>query len=154
MRVFFAMVLLLVLQPAQADDLYRWVDKNGKVHYGDTPPDEDAEQLNLKAFGSPAASSVDDSSLPYETRHAKQNFPVTLYVAESCTTACQQARDFLSKHHIPYSETTLKTKEEFDAFQKKSGSDSVPTISIGNTWLKGFQSKQWQDELDAAGYPK
>lgn len=155
MRVFVAAMLVLFLHPAHASDLYRWVDGNGKVHYGDSAPNEDTEQLNLKAYGLPqAASGVDDTTLPYETKRAKERFPVTLYVTEGCTTSCQLARDFLSKHHIPSSETMLKTKEEVSAFQKKSGSDSVPTISVGSNWLKGFEPQQWLDALDAAGYPK
>ncbi len=155
MRIFVAVALVLMLQPGYAAELYRWADNHGKVHYGDAQPNEDAEQLNLKIYGSPqAASGVDDTTLPYETRRAKEHFPVTLYVTAECTSACQLARDFLSKQHIPYGETVLKTKEETAAFQKKSGSDSVPTISVGNTWLKGFEPQQWLDALDTAGYPK
>lgn len=155
MRVCVAVMLALMLQPTYASDLYRWVDSQGKVHYGDVPPDEDAEQLKLKAYGPPPpASGVDDTLLPYETRRAKEHFPVTLYVTEGCTSSCQLARDFLSKHRIPYSEKVLKTKEEMSAFQKKSGSEGVPALTVGNTWLKGFEPQQWLDALDTAGYPK
>ncbi len=154
MRAVYAIIFALALHPALADSTYRWVDKEGHVHYGDAPPNEDAEPLDMKMYGGTAASGVDDTSLPYETRRAKQNFPVTLYVTEGCGSACQQARDFLSKRHIPYAVTTLKTKEDVEAYVKKYGSDSIPSVSVGKTWLKGFQAQQWQDELDAAGYPK
>lgn len=153
MKKFILVVgMLLVAQAGQATDLYRWVDKNGKVHYGDSPV-EDAEKLRLSSPEG-AASGVDDANVPYEARMAKKNFPLTLYVSEKCGDACKQAHDFLSKRHVPFAETTLKTAEEFDAFKQKSGSDNVPVLSIGRNWLKGFQSDQWGSELDAAGYPK
>lgn len=152
MRLFAAITLSLIMQAAFAGELYRWVDSAGKVHYSDVPVEE-ADKVDLRKFGSPA-SGVDDASLPYETRVAKQKFPVTFYASESCGEPCKRARDFLNKRHVPYSETILKTDEDLVAFQKKSGSSSSPTISIGRNWLIGFQPGQWESELDAAGYPK
>ena len=135
---------------AQADELYRWVDAQGKVHYGDVPPADAAQVTTIK---SPAAAApVED--LPYETRRAQQNFPVTLYAADNCAEACNQARELLKKRGIPFSEKRLQTQEEIDAFKALSGSDSTPTLAVGKTFLKGFLSTQWHDELDIAGYPK
>lgn len=155
MRTLLALALLLTLLPAHASDLYRWVDKHGKVHYGDMPPDEDAEQLHLKVYGpSRPASGVEDASLPYETRRAKEHFPVTLYVTPECQSVCKDARALLSMRHIPYNEKVLKAQEDVDAFAKKFGRDAIPTLTVGNSTLKGFQAEQWNSELDAAGYPK
>jgi glutaredoxin len=153
MRSLIIMFALLSLQPAHADDLYRWVDKQGKVHYGDIP-EEEADRLNLNVYGTPSASAVEDASLPYATRRAKENFPVTMYVTEYCGDLCKRAHDFLSKRHVPFTEKMLKTQAEIDAFEKLSGSNDIPTLSVGKDWLKGFHSQQWQDELDAVGYPK
>ncbi len=153
MRLLLFVTMLLILQSAEAQSLYRWVDKEGRVHYGDVPPADEQDIETLKVGPSPA-SSVDETKYPYEARVAAKNFPVTLYVAESCGDSCKMARDFLAKRQVPYSEVTLKTPEEFQAFQQKSGSDRVPTVLIGKTWLKGFLASQWNDELDAAGYPK
>lgn len=36
-----------IAMPAQAEDIYRWVDKNGVVHYGDRPGDASAKPANL-----------------------------------------------------------------------------------------------------------
>jgi glutaredoxin len=152
MKVFFIVAgMLLALNAAQATEMYRWVDKNGVMHYGDKSR-EDAEKIRLGGYD--AASGVDDASLPYATRVARKNFPVTLYVAERCADICNQARDYLKKRRVPFAEVMLKTEEEFAAFKQKSGTENVPTISVGRNWLKGFQSEDWRNELDAAGYPK
>jgi glutaredoxin len=135
---------------AQADKLYRWVDSQGKVHYGDVPP-VDADQVETMKFNDAAAP---DEYLPYETRRAQQNFPVTLYVADNCADPCNQARALLDKRGIPFSEKTLRTKEEIDAFKALYDFDSVPALFIGKTLLKDFLADQWNNELDIAGYPK
>ncbi|MDO8990164.1 MAG: glutaredoxin family protein [Sideroxyarcus sp.] len=150
MRSGFLLICLLLLANVQAAELYRSIDKDGKVHYSDTPLEgsEDYERLKL------GKEPVPDENLPYETRRARDNFPVTLYTFPTCGSACQQARDMLDKRGIPYAEKSLVTKEEIDAFHQASGDSKLPAATVGRTWLKGFQAEQWNSELDFAGYPK
>lgn len=150
MRSGILVVCLLLLANVQAAELYRSIDKDGKVHYSDTPlqGSEDFEKLRL------AKDPVPDVSLPYETQRARQNFPVTLYAFPECGSVCQQARDFLNNRGIPFTEKSLIKKEEIDAFRKDSGDSRLPAATVGRTWLKGFQAEQWNSELDFAGYPK
>ncbi|MFZ1546283.1 MAG: glutaredoxin family protein [Candidatus Nitrotoga sp.] len=148
-RFLWAGLIALVCGSTQADGLYRWVDKSGKVHYGDAPA-ADAAKIEKKKFG--ATPTVDVNDLPFATRRAKQNFPVALYIAESCGDPCKQAREFLNKRDIPFTENSLRTKEDLDAFTQLSGSAVVPTLSVGKTWFKGFQAEQWGGGLDIAGY--
>jgi len=144
-------ILLTCLGSAQADT-FRWFDNAGNVHYGDVPAEE-AKQIEQKKFG--RSPSSDDAALPYETRLAKKKFPVTLYVTDNCGNPCLQARDFLNKRGIPFTENKLTTKEDIDAFTLKSKSNSVPTLLVGTTnWFKNFETVQWSSELDNAGYPK
>jgi len=90
MRSGFLLMCVLMLASAQASELYRSIDKDGKVHYSDTPLEgsEDYERLKL------AKEPVPNENLPYETQRARQNFPVTLYTFPDCSSACRQARDF------------------------------------------------------------
>lgn len=135
----------------QADELFRWVDKAGNVHYGDTPP-AGATDVERKKLSSEPELNID---LPYETRRAQQNFPVTLYVADACGEPCVQARSLLSKRGIPFSEKLLRTKQDIDAFKLLSGIENfIPVLAVGKDFLKGFQPEQWNNELDIAGYPK
>jgi len=150
MKRIVLLLSCLAWMPTQAGELYRWVDKAGKVHYGDLPPPE-AAQIEEKKF-SPAGTPGAD--LPYATRRAQQDFPVTLYVADNCTEYCDQARRLLNERGIPYTEKKLVTQEDIDAFKSLSGSDSAPTLAVGRTFLKGFLATQWHSELDIAGYPK
>lgn len=153
MRKFmmFAGLMSLLTLGAHADSLFRWIDSEGKVHYGDRPA-TDAVKVEEKKFTEHDVS--DDDTLPYSARQARQNFPVTLYVAENCGDACVQARDFLNKRGIPFTEKFLATKEDNDAFVRAAGSYAIPTLAVGRNFLKGFEAGQWGSELDIAGYPK
>ncbi len=142
--------VLAIPSVAVAGELFRWKDENGRVHYGDAPPKKikNVERRTLK-------SSVETSAeLPYATQRAQQNFPVSLYVADSCIDTCKQARDLLKKRGVPYSEKSINTKQELDALIDVSGKAIVPTLAVGKTYLNGFLESSWNNELDVAGYPK
>lgn len=48
MRTVLAFALLLVsVSAAAADEVYRWVDKDGVIHYGAQPPSKDAKPATL-----------------------------------------------------------------------------------------------------------
>lgn len=151
LQLIVAGTLAALLGSAQAGETYRWVDKSGKVHYGDTRA-PDAAEVEKKKFST--APATGDEELSFDTRRAKQNFPVTLYVTDNCADPCKQSRDLLSQRGIPFTEKNLATQKEIDAFKQMSGADSVPGLSVGRNWLKGFQAEKWHNELDAAGYPK
>ena len=160
MKIFFLLLWGLIgwslMATAQADTWYRWVDQSGKVHYSDSlPPDttsaKSAKIRKHKGIHTPHAESAD---MPYETRRAHQNFPVTLYVIDDCGDICQQARALLNQRGIPYAENSLKSQEQLDAFKKMSGAAGVPVLTVGKVWLKSFQAQEWHNELDNAGYPK
>ena len=46
----FVLAGLLAASLAMADGAYRWVDKDGVVHYSDVPPDDSAEVVNISEY--------------------------------------------------------------------------------------------------------
>jgi glutaredoxin len=153
MKRIVLLLACLSIMPSgvQAGELFRWVDKAGRVHYSDVPPADATDVERIKPSSEPPAQNED---LPYETRRAQQNFPVTLYVGEICGEPCVQARSLLNKRGVPFGEKLLKIKSEIEAFQKLSGSNNSPTIQVGKNYLSGFSESAWNSELDIAGYPK
>jgi glutaredoxin len=138
---------------AGAAEMYRWVDKDGKVHYTDSPPPATARKVEEKNLGGNNAVSAGD--LPYATRMAAKNFPVTLYVS-NCGEPCTQARQHLAKRGIPYTaKNPASSQADTDALKKLVGSPQVPVLVVGGTSpLKGYDAASWDAALDAAGYPK
>lgn len=48
LSIIGAITLVFLAQPATAE-MYKWTDKNGKVHYTQTPPPADAKSENIEA---------------------------------------------------------------------------------------------------------
>ncbi len=147
-------VLLLGLLAAglvQAQSTYRWVDQDGKVHYGDRPPSKNARELQERKY---SASSA-EKSMSYAMRQAAESFPVTLYVTPDCETACKEGRAYLNKRGIPFAEKSVASNEEIAELRERLGGGDtvVPVLMVGDKHRKGFLESAWAGLLDAAGYP-
>ncbi|MGA9665759.1 MAG: glutaredoxin family protein [Gallionella sp.] len=151
-RIALLLACLMTMPPeVTAGELFRWVDKAGKMNYGDVPP---ADATDIERLSISSESTLNDD-LPYETRRAQENFPVTLYVGNDCGDLCDQARSLLNKRGIPFTEKLLHTREDIEAFKKLSGIDGgIPVLAVGRDFLKGYSEPRWNSELDIAGYPK
>jgi hypothetical protein len=145
------LMALLCTGFAQGQGAYRWVDQDGKVHYGDRPPSAVAG----KAQKLSTSAAVPDKQLSYAVQKAMSDFPVTLYVSADCGAACKDGSNFLRERGIPFSEKNVATKEDVEAVNKLAGGAAmVPLLQVGNRVSKGFESSAWSGLLDAAGYPK
>ncbi|MDP2804764.1 MAG: glutaredoxin family protein [Gallionellaceae bacterium] len=150
MNKYLWLAMFVLAANVQAETYYRSIDKNGKVHYGEKPVEGADDVAALQARAAPNI----DETLPFETRRAKEKYPVTLYLADECAEGCKQAREYLLKRGIPFTEKKLVTVDDVEAFKKETASDRLPVIKIGKTLLKGFLQSQWAGELDSAGYPQ
>ncbi len=152
---FAALLSAALMLPALAFSqatVYRWVDKDGKVHYSDTPPPEPAKSLTQKRVGGGYGES---SQLPYATQIAMQKSPVTLFTGADCGDPCRQGRDLLAKRGIPFSERDAQgNADDAEALKKLVGAIEVPLLTVGSAKVKGFEEGAWHSALDNAGYPR
>lgn len=152
MTRFAPLLLAFVAAGVLAQGTYRWVDKAGKVHYSDEPPEPAAaRQVEEKRL---TPSVVGTTDQPYETRRAARLFPVTLFVSADCGEGCGKAREFLARLRIPFAEKAIATPEDADAYRNATRSNtlSVPTLLVGNNALPGYEEGTWTGALEAAGY--
>ncbi|MCE5181969.1 MAG: glutaredoxin family protein [Betaproteobacteria bacterium] len=151
LAVFFCIFCMFAVYSAQSAPLYRWVDSSGKVHYTDQPPPASAKEVEEKNLNVPPP---DNDSLPYASRMAAKNFPVTLYNS-GCGVACTNARDHLIKRGIPFNEKDAGAPEVQEELKALIGNVEVPVLAVGKiTRLKGYETSAWDAALDEAGYPK
>jgi hypothetical protein len=144
-----AAIVAIVCADASAQS-YRWLDKNGRVHYTQTPPPADArnvQKLDLRG------SVVESSGLPYATQIAAKNFPVTLYTSADCGAPCDQARALLVKRVVPFREISVVDQQGIDEVEKIAGKDRVPLLTVGSQVQSGFLTDAYNSLLDSAGYP-
>jgi len=141
----------LALQSFAQGSVYRWTGKDGKVHFSDAPPPDDAKDVSQKRMG---GGERDASALPYESQVAMKRHPVTLYVADKCAP-CDDARALLSRRGIPYTERNAQgNAKEIEALTHLAGAAQVPLLQVGDRTLKGFDASAWNASLDSAGYPR
>jgi glutaredoxin len=130
--------------------VYRWIDKDGKVQFGDNPP-SDAKSVTEKRVG---GGPVDEGQVPYSTQVASLRNPVTLYASDDCGELCVQGRELLTKRGVPYKEKDAKNGAVADEVREMIGALQVPVLKVGPSALKGFSEELWQAALDQAGYAK
>lgn len=132
--------------------VYKWVDKDGKVHYSSEPPPSDAANVTQRNMG---GGGNDVGQLPYATQMAMKTNPVTLYVSNNCGDLCANGRSLLQSRGIPYDERNAETNPETtEKLRSLIGSLSVPLLTVGDRKVKGFDEGTWNSALDSAGYPR
>ncbi|HZP86321.1 MAG TPA: glutaredoxin family protein [Burkholderiales bacterium] len=150
-RQSLLVLLTLLAGVAHADQVYRWRDDKGAIHYTDTAPPTQARDTERKRMGDRPPAPT----LPYALQLAQRNFPVTLFIANGCKSACAQARSYLSGRGVPHIEKNASEETGAQALAALSGGKlEVPLLVVGKTVLRGFHESAWASTLDSAGYPK
>jgi glutaredoxin len=147
-----ATVLAFGSMHVHAQAVYRIVGPDGRVTFSDKPPPAAAGKATAIDTGTsgPAASG---SALPFELKQVAGKYPVTLYTGSNCGP-CGSGRAMLSSRGVPFTERTVNTAQDADALQRLSGDNTLPLLTIGGQQLKGYSDTEWNQFLDAAGYPK
>jgi glutaredoxin len=130
---------------------YKWIDKDGRTGFGDSPPRDAKSVQRLDMRGGENIDASQD--LPYELRRAVERFPVTLYTSASCQP-CDLARSFLRNRGIPHSERTVGTQSDAEELKRVSGGIRLPVMAVGRQVQVPFDPDAWTSTLDAAGYPR
>ena len=131
--------------------VYRWVDKDGKVQFGDNPP-ADAKGITERRIGGGPSS---EEQVPYATQIAARRHPVTLFTSSDCGDYCSQGRALLGRRGVPFTEKNAQANQaDQEALMKVAGSLSVPFLVVGEATLRGFDEAAWHAALDRAGYAR
>ena len=141
-------LLLLFFAASAYAQMYRWVDADGKVTYGDMPP------TVAKSKKVPLASSDNSGvSLNFALTQAVNNFPVTIYTSLDCAS-CDEGRALLKMRGIPFTEKTVRNNADLEQVKQAGGSTRFPFLTIGRHFQTGFEPASWNAELTVAGYPE
>src|SRR6476646_4538681 len=83
---------------AQVQQVYRYLDIEGRVVYSDKPPPAGSKDAQAKRV---TANSIETSTLSFATQQAQERYPVTLYTF-SCGVVCDTAQGVLNKRGVPH----------------------------------------------------
>ena len=151
---FSLMLLLFLATAAGAQTTYRWVDKDGKVHYGDQPPAaNEAKSIQQKKASQLGVIATEPS---YSLRQAMADFPVTLYSQPQCGEPCANGHSHLTRRGIPFTDKVVANEGDMTALKSLLGGAEpvLPVLQVGSRVVKGYQAGAWDNLFDAAGYPK
>lgn len=138
------------MSTTDAKVLFRWNDVKGQINYGDRPPPNATNiiRIDLMTIGENT-----QSLLPYLVRRAATNFPVMLFTSKNCPP-CVSAREYLNKRGIPFAERTIESSDDSMEFKRLTGAEGVPVATLGTKPLIAFDKDEWNNALDATGYPQ
>jgi glutaredoxin len=146
-----AAAVMAALTAAQPQQVYRYVDKDGRVIYTDRPPPADGKDVQAKRL---TPNYIENNDLPIATAQAAQRFPVTLYTF-ACGTVCQNAEALLNRRGVPFTTVNVEEQKGAEQLQKLTGAQQAPVLQVGERLIaKGFNEARWTAMLDDAGYPK
>jgi glutaredoxin len=149
-------IFLVAASPhANAQQLYRIVGTDGRITYSDQPPSTASNNKVTPARGGKFAddTAASNAGLPVELRTAVSAYPATLYTSKNCEP-CSSARALLNNRGIPFTEKTVNSNADIEAFKKINTEAAVPALSLGGKIVKGYSDQEWNQYLDAANYPK
>jgi glutaredoxin len=144
---------MVLASGAAAQTLYRWTDKEGRVHYSDRPPPKEIKKVDQPRLGN---ATIETGGPSFETQKAARDFPVTLYTSPDCVNECESARAFLARRGIPFSERRVVTQADGETYKQALKTDKLlfPALTVGSQKQVGFEEDVWNGLLDIAGYPK
>src|SRR5689334_15862291 len=136
MRTMQAVLVLLALGAAPGfaqSTVYKWTDKDGKIHFSDAPPvDADAQERRMGGGG------PSDANLPFAAQDAARRNPVSLFVTPDCGDPCSQGVGLLEKRGVPYTQRDPQANPaDKDALGQLPGGMFVPTLAVGSKSLRG-----------------
>jgi glutaredoxin len=140
--VFVATALVLgavALATTAHAEVYRWVDKNGVVHFGDTPP-ADIQTTEVEIKNSAVTTGQDTA----DTEPTKQlvRRRVVLYSASWCTV-CEQAKRWFRQNDIAFREYDIEKSDKGRRDYKKLNGRGVPIILVDGDRLNGFNPQSF-----------
>jgi len=152
-----AVVLFLIalnVAAVSAQQMYRWTDEKGRVHITDTPPPASAKGVKKSKSGGAAVPAEGGQQTPYDLSLAMKEYPVSLYTSPMCKEPCQKARDHLNKRGVPFREIQVWDTDSNEELKRVSGTNQVPTLTVGSSVQKGYEVSSFDELLDSARYPK
>jgi glutaredoxin len=145
-KIFMVLSLLFIFSSPASSQIYQWKDKDGNIHFSDTPPSgvrakemkikEGREGLGKKEESVPSRQSTE--------KRAYGDIEVIIYLTEWCP-ASRKAREYLNSlgvKLVQYNVEQDKDKER-EMLGKSGGRNFVPVIDVEGIVLEaGFSPNE------------
>jgi glutaredoxin len=136
--------------------IYKWVDKDGTVHFTDSPPsDSNAKVVNpepnrLEGYGkTPDRQQVRGQSASAQVKNVQQaDLPIVELFVTSWCGYCKKAEAYFTRKNIPFVKYDIE-KDQSAARRKASLTQSrgVPFVLIGDVGIPGYSEAAFDKAL-------
>ena len=143
--VIFLLFVAAATTTSLAQNLYKYVDPDGKIGYSDRPPDKGRIEKTMK-FENLPSSALPAATATYveQLRRMRASSPasapisgVVLYSAVWCGY-CKQAKAYLASKGIAYQEIDIDTNVGKASFAQSGGGKGVPLLLADGQSVQGF----------------
>ncbi len=133
-RILLTIVSILAIGASVNAEVLKWIDDDGKVHYGD------ARQMQGRA----QVVNTKISSYEYVeiTKTANKGDGVTMYSTAWCGY-CKKARRYFQQQGIAFTEYDIEKNKLARRAYDKMGGSGVPVILVGGSKMTGFSETRF-----------
>jgi glutaredoxin len=122
-------------------EIYKWTDSNGKTHYSDAAPAEQAAESitldNINTFEDVSISDAPEWQGFYKPEIKPRVKNVVMFSTERCGY-CKKARRYFNERGIVFTEKKIDSdKEAWNEYQQLNAT-GVPVILVGRKRMDGF----------------
>ena len=135
------LAIMLTAGSGQAE-IYRWIDGEGKLQFGDRPPDaHSADKVELPPGNRYSHREIELPKLEPSPTASGQR--VVMYSARWCGV-CKQARRYFRDHQVPFREYDVETSDKGRRDFSRLGGRGVPLILVGSQRMSGFSAGRFE----------
>jgi glutaredoxin len=77
---------------------------------------------------------------------------ITLYTNSNCGELCTEARAFLQKRSVPFTEVSVEEPADVEKLRALTGAQNVPVLTVGSVVTRGYHPQTYAHALTSAGY--
>lgn len=141
---------LLLNSVSSFGEVYKWTDKQGRVHYGDKPPahtqaEDLSDTLIINSFEGADVRPNEffdaiEKTRSEEARTGEKH--VVMYSTTWCGV-CKKARRYFQEKNIPFKEYDVEKSARGKADYARMQGRGVPIILIGKQRMNGFNAPRF-----------
>ncbi|MFT4564270.1 MAG: glutaredoxin [Gammaproteobacteria bacterium] len=143
----FALILSFVTAAAAAAGIHKWTDAEGRMHFGDRPPEganSTTVEVKVNSYATPSieglAAVVGNRE---DKKRSKKSSSVILYSTSWCKV-CVRAKQYFGDHEVSYKEYDIEQSDKGKKDFARLGGSGVPVILVGNRRLNGFSAASFE----------
>ena len=125
-------------------EVFKWVDSQGNVHFGDKPPEQ--EKLEVVKLGQ--SNSFTQVSANSEENAMTQQKKIVMYATSWCPY-CKKARAYFKDNGLTFTEYNVENSPSKNKEFKALGGTGYPLILIGKQdKMQGFSVSAFEQRFN------